>query len=135
MRRLSLIAASSTSCLTNSSKRHVGNTECRKLKFIIWIIDLLHDVCTKFYKFPFILSLVIKCKVSEKSQTQFTHPLLRDEESVREETSCMLSGGQKHSVSMEHWTAAHRAFAVEAYFKNNVSMVNTRRLLHLHNNV
>jgi hypothetical protein len=37
----------------------------------------------------------------------------------------MLSRGQKHSVSMEHWIAAHRAFAVD---KNNESMVKTRRL-------
>jgi hypothetical protein len=37
-----------------------------------------------------------------------------------------MSGGQKHLVSMEHWTVAHRAFAVEAYFKNGVSLVKTR---------
>jgi hypothetical protein len=39
----------------------------------------------------------------------------------------MLSGRQKHLVGMVHWNAAHRALAVEAYFKNNESMVITRR--------
>jgi hypothetical protein len=47
----------------------------------------------------------------------------------------MLSGGQKHLVSMEHWTVAHRAFAAEAYFKNSVSLVKTRRLFRRHFNI
>jgi hypothetical protein len=33
---------------------------------------------------------------------------------------------------MEHWTAAHRACAAEAYFKNNEYAVKTRRLFHRH---
>jgi hypothetical protein len=69
-------------------------------------------------------------KVIQKTLTHLAQPLHRDEEDVREETGCMLSGGQKHLVSMEHWTAAHRAFAVEEYFENNESMVKTRLLRH-----
>jgi hypothetical protein len=30
------------------------------------------------------------------------------------------------------WAAAHRAFAVEEYFKNNESLVKTRRLFRRH---
>jgi hypothetical protein len=41
-----VIAASSTFHLTNSSKRNVGNTDCRKLKFRIRRIDIRHDVHT-----------------------------------------------------------------------------------------
>jgi hypothetical protein len=45
----------------------------------------------------------------------------------------MLSGRQKHLVSMVHWNAAHCALAVEAYFKNN--MVITRRFFCRHFNI
>jgi hypothetical protein len=62
-------------------------------------------------------------QVESENLTHFTHPLHRDEERVREETGCVLSGGQKHSVGTEHCTAAHRAFGVETYFKNNKCMV------------
>jgi hypothetical protein len=92
------------------------------LKFRNWIIDILHDVYTTFHEFTLSLSLVIKYKVSQKNLAHFTHPLHIAEEPVREETGCMLSGGQKHLVSMEHWTAAHRAFSVEVYFENNESI-------------
>jgi hypothetical protein len=47
----------------------------------------------------------------------------------------MLSGGQKHLVSMERWTAAHRACAVEVCFKNNESMAITHRLFRRHFNI
>jgi hypothetical protein len=60
MRRWSLIAASSTFHLTTSTKRHVGDTQCRKFKFIILIMGMRNDLCTKFHEFPCILSLVIK---------------------------------------------------------------------------
>jgi hypothetical protein len=33
---------------------------------------------------------------------------------------------------MEHWTAAHQAFAVEAYFKNNESVGKTHCLFRRH---
>jgi hypothetical protein len=49
-----------TSHLTISSKRHVGDTECRKFNFIIWVIYVWHDVYTIFYEFKTILSVVIK---------------------------------------------------------------------------
>jgi len=42
------------------SKRHFGNTECRKFKFRISIIDIWHDVYTKFHEFPSSLTLVIE---------------------------------------------------------------------------
>jgi hypothetical protein len=51
MCRWSLIAASSSFHLTNSSNRHVGNTECRKLKLKIWIVDIWHDVHNNFMDF------------------------------------------------------------------------------------
>jgi hypothetical protein len=54
---------------------------------------------------------------------------------VREEDGCMLSGALKLLVSMEHWTAARPVFAVESYFKNNESMVKTRRLFRFHFNI
>jgi len=38
------------------------------------------------------------------------------------------------SVAMEQWTAQHRAFVVEAYFKNDDSAVTTR-LFHRHFNI
>jgi hypothetical protein len=60
MRRWSLIAASSTFHITNSCKSHIGNTERRKVKFIICVISMLHGVYTKFHQFPSILSIVIK---------------------------------------------------------------------------
>jgi hypothetical protein len=51
--------------------------------------------------------------------TQFSHPLHRDDEGFLQEACCtrMLSGEQKHVVSMDNWTDAHLEFAVEAYFK------------------
>jgi hypothetical protein len=36
------------------------------------------------------------------------------------------------SVAMEQWTAQHRAFVVEAYFKNGHSAVTTQRLFRTH---
>ena len=39
------------------------------------------------------------------------------------------------SVAMEHWTAQHRAFVVEAYFKNGDSTVKTQRLFRRHFNI
>jgi hypothetical protein len=65
--------------------------------------------------------LVTKYKVTQKNFAHFTHPLHRDEELVLEETGCVLSGGQRNLFSMDHWTAAHCAFAVEPYFENNES--------------
>jgi hypothetical protein len=67
-------------------------------------------------------------KARQKNRTHFTHPLHRDEECMREETGCVLSGRKKHLVSIEHWTAARRAFGVEVYFKNHETMVKTCRL-------
>ena len=42
---------------------------------------------------------------------------------------------QAISVAMEQWTAEHRAFVVEAYFKNGDSAVTAQRLLHRHFNI
>ena len=39
------------------------------------------------------------------------------------------------SVAMEQWTAQHRAFVVEAYFKNGDSAVPTQRLFRRHFNL
>jgi transposase-like protein len=39
------------------------------------------------------------------------------------------------SVTMEQWTAQHRAFVVEAYFKNGDSAVTTQRLYRGHFNI
>jgi len=39
------------------------------------------------------------------------------------------------SVAMEQWTAQHRAFVVEAYFKNGGSAVTTQRLFRRHFNI
>ena len=39
------------------------------------------------------------------------------------------------SVAMEQWTALHRAFVVEAYFKNGDSAVTTLRLFRRHFNI
>ena len=39
------------------------------------------------------------------------------------------------SVAMEQWTAQHRAFVVEAYFKNDDSAVTTQRLFRRHFNI
>ena len=39
------------------------------------------------------------------------------------------------SVAMEQWTAQHRAFVVEAYFKNDDSTVTSQRLFRTHFNV
>jgi len=39
------------------------------------------------------------------------------------------------SVAMEQWTAQHRAFVVEAYFKNGDSAVTTQRLFRGHFNI
>ena len=39
------------------------------------------------------------------------------------------------SVAMEQWTAQHRAFVVEAYFKNGDSAVTTQRLFRRHFNI
>jgi hypothetical protein len=52
--------ASSTFHLTTSSNRHVGITECRKLKCRIWRSDLWHNVHTIFHEYPPSHFLVIK---------------------------------------------------------------------------
>ena len=39
------------------------------------------------------------------------------------------------SVAMEQWTAQHRAFVIEAYFKNGDSAVTTQRLFRIHFNI
>jgi len=39
------------------------------------------------------------------------------------------------SVAMDQWTAQHRAFVVEAYFKNGGSAVTTQRLFRRHFNI
>ena len=39
------------------------------------------------------------------------------------------------SVAMEQWTAQHRDFVVEAYFKNDDSAITTQRLFHRHFNI
>jgi len=38
-------------------------------------------------------------------------------------------------VPMEQWTAQHRAFVVEAFFKNSDSAVTTQRLFRRHFNI
>jgi len=39
------------------------------------------------------------------------------------------------SVAMEQWTTQHRAFVVEAYFKNGDTAVTTKRLFRRHFNI
>jgi len=39
------------------------------------------------------------------------------------------------SVAIEQWTAQHRAFVVEAYFKNGDTAVTTQRLFRIHSNI
>ena len=39
------------------------------------------------------------------------------------------------AVAMEQWTAQHRAFVVEAYFKNGDSAITTQRLFRRHFNI
>jgi hypothetical protein len=72
-------------------------------------------------------NFILLLKIKKKNVSRFTHPLHRDEERVREETGCVLSGGQKHSVGTELCTAVHRAFGVEAYFKDNKSIQKNHR--------
>jgi hypothetical protein len=53
MRRLFLKAASSTIYLTTSSNRHVGNTQCKNLKLIIWIIGMMCIQISLISVYPF----------------------------------------------------------------------------------
>ena len=48
---------------------------------------------------------------------------------------CPSSKIQSISVAMERWSIAHRAFAVETYFKNNDSVVVTQHIFHQHFNI
>jgi hypothetical protein len=57
---------SSTFHLTTSNNHHVGITECKKLKCIIWRSGLRHNVHTKFHEYPSSHSVIIKISQTDK---------------------------------------------------------------------
>jgi len=48
---------------------------------------------------------------------------------------CPSSETQSISVTMEHWSVEHRAFAVETYLKNNDSVIVTQQIFRRHFNM
>jgi hypothetical protein len=79
--------------LTASSNRHVGITECRKLKCTIWRSDLRHNVHTKFQEYTSNHSLVIKC-----IKTGITRGCMR----MRRGSYAMVSSPNVTSLCIQH---------------------------------
>jgi hypothetical protein len=51
----------SSSHLPNLSIRHIGTSECRKIKVWTWISVLWHNIYKEFLENPFTNYLVIEC--------------------------------------------------------------------------